>query len=240
MIDLPAGDINWLTFKKEACLIKDRETHLFKIEVDTYFDLIQDTYIDILNDQEITKASRFLKTKDAESYIVTRYVLRNLLAHFVLIPPADIHFHFSSDKKPKVDGIEFNISHSGNFIIIAISLAPIGIDIEFINQNFDFDPLMNAIFNEEESSLINKNADRLLWFYVLWTRKEAILKASGEGLTEDLTKLNVVAPIVGRFDTYFEVKSLLLDQNYVIGLATEVPDSTIHYWNFQPPSLILS
>lgn len=230
MIDLP--DINWLTYKKEACVVKDREIHLFKIKVDTYFNLIQDTYADILNDQEITKASRFLKTRDTETYIVTRYVLRSILAHFTLIPPADIQFHFSTRKKPTVDGIEFNVSHSGNFVIIAISSAPLGIDIEFINQNFDYDPLMNTIFDKEESAVIYKNADRLLSFYVLWTRKEAVLKASGEGLTEDLTEVNVIEPIVSRCDTDFEVKSFLSDQHYMISLATEVSDNTIYYWNF--------
>jgi len=233
MIDLPANDMNWLTFKKEVFIVKDNEIHFFKIEVDIYFDLIKDTYVDILSDQEITKANRFLKIKDAECYIVTRHALRSILAHFVLVPPEEIQFHFSTYKKPKVDGIEFNISHSGNFVIIAMSSAPIGIDIEFINQTFDFDPLMKTIFNEEESSLINKKADKLLRSYIIWTRKEAVLKASGEGLTDDLTKLNVIESIISRCDTDFEVKSLLLDKNYIISLATELSDSTIHYWNFR-------
>jgi len=232
MINSPANDMNWLTFKKEAWVVKDKEIHLFKIEVDTYFDLIRDTYIDVLDDQEINKASRFLRTKDAERYIVTRYVLRSILAHFIPIPPAQIQFHFSAYKKPKVDGIEFNISHSENLVVIAISSDPIGIDIEFINQNFDYNPLMKTIFNDEESDVINKNADRLLWFYILWTRKEALLKASGEGLTDDLTKLKVIEPVVRRIDKDFEVKSLLLDQNYVIGLATELSANATYYWNF--------
>jgi 4'-phosphopantetheinyl transferase len=232
MIDLPSDDMNWLTFEKKAHRVKDGEIHLFKIEVDKYFDLIKDIYSNVLDDKEITKAKVFLKTKDAKRYIVTRYVLRSILAHFIPVPPADIQFHFNPHKKPKVDGIEFNISHSGNLVIIAISSVPIGIDIEFINKNFDFAPLMNTIFNKEESSVINKNADRLAWFYILWTRKEAILKASGEGLTDDLTNLNVIEPLVSRRDKDFGVKSLLLNQDYVIGLATEVADSTIQYWNF--------
>lgn len=224
--------INWLPFHHEAALAEDKASHVFKIDIDKYFELIKYSYQNILNTAEIDKASRFLNHVDQVRYIVTKYVLRKILANFLAIPPSQIEFHLTANKKPAVTGIEFNVTHSKNLILIAVSTSPIGIDIEFINRNVNIEPLIETVFSDQEYFFMDKSPDKLIYFYMVWTRKEALLKATGEGLIDNLTTISILASIVSRFCVNFNVKSTLIDHQYIMSLATQVDSNKINYWSY--------
>ncbi len=96
------------------------------------------------------------------------------------IPLKDIHVKYKENGKPYISGrddIFISISHSDNFIVCAVSDSPVGIDTEKIRQ---YNPkLANKYFTEEDIAYIS-NSDKA--FTEIWTKKEAALKISGEGI----------------------------------------------------------
>lgn len=114
------------------------------------------------------------------SALLQYYFLPSVLG----IAYTDIIIKKAPNGKPYIenyDQIDFNISHSGEFVLLAVTNGKsIGVDIEKIDENIDLD-IGNVVFNESELPYI-RNVDD---FYLLWTKKEAYLKCIGSGFTSD-------------------------------------------------------
>ncbi len=80
--------------------------------------------------------------------------------------------------------IYFNLSHSGDYALLAVSDLPVGCDIEIISEYND--KLAKRFFHDEEYALLQNSEDRQRLFYRLWTLKESVIKADGRGLTMSL------------------------------------------------------
>jgi 4'-phosphopantetheinyl transferase len=225
VLDFIHHQLEWQNYKQEIELNKDI-THVFKINMSIY-DKIKPEYLSVLDINEITKANRFKNEDDRKRYVLGKYFSRIILSTILSLRPKDIHFSFTGNKKPYIEGVHFNISHSGRFTIIAISPKPVGIDIEYINEKFDFAPLLNICFKEAELNNIHNIVD----FYTLWTRKEAVLKASGEGLIDNLHDIECLKNIVKRNHINFSISSIPLDQDHIISLATNTLQTKFNYWN---------
>jgi 4'-phosphopantetheinyl transferase len=93
--------------------------------------------------------------------------------------------------KPLLEGVSFNISHSGEYVMCAISKdSQIGIDIEIVCENIAHD-LIDLVFSKSESKEIMAEPKKIVdRFFKFWTRKEAVLKAEGSGLIDHLPDLN--------------------------------------------------
>lgn len=207
------------------------QVYVFKVMADSYYHYIRFGYEAILSDAELEKSGRFLNRKDMERYIASRYSLRHILSGFVLHSPASIQFGTSGNKKPAVDGIEFNISHSGNLILIAVSRTAVGIDVELVVPDFDFSLLLDSSFSARERLGISSP----FGFYELWTRKEALLKASGEGLTDGMNEFECLDSLVLRKGLDYELNSFRTDQQYVFSVAAE-PGKHLCFIDFQAES----
>lgn len=220
MIKTSLNTDSW-TLWTDKSSINRYENHLFKVSTRQYFSEIIHLYNQVLSNEELDKASCFFHQKDKETFIANRFFLRTILSAFIPnLTPSKIQFHFSGNKKPAVCGIEFNISHSGDYIFTAISPSPIGVDIEAINPEFDYPPLLNEHFSIEEQSFITSGKNELLNFYTLWTRKEALLKASGEGLIDQLNEVNVLNEYITRNKGNYKLDTFLIDDAaHVLTLA---------------------
>jgi 4'-phosphopantetheinyl transferase len=204
----PFEDFNWNLEK----------THVIRIDVKESYKVIEGSYEKILTEKELNKAARFFHISDSQSYIVRKYYLRLILSKILSIPPALLGFKYSANKKLTISGVEFNTSHSGNYALIAVSKNSIGIDIEKIDESFEFNWIANTCFSVEERKFMN-SGNGLLNFYYLWTRKEAILKASGEGLTDSVILLNCLPNKVTRNALTYHLKTFVTDQQYIITIA---------------------
>nr|WP_121273037.1 4'-phosphopantetheinyl transferase superfamily protein [Pedobacter schmidteae] len=225
------NDIEWLAYRKNLILDIARP-HIFKIEVNAYANLLTD-YEMVLSDQELTKVKRFVHIQDGHRYAVGKHVLRNILSKFTGVSPAKLRFETRENKKPVVDGIEFNVSHSHNIIIVAVNASKIGIDIELINTDFDYELLLPGCFSKNEQSYIqNGGESRIVNFYTLWTRKEAILKASGEGLSDQLDQIDSLADFSLREGLNYRINSSLVDKHYIMSLALEHTAVIPSYWHY--------
>lgn len=154
----------------------------------------------IVSPDESSRASRFHFEKDRVHFVRCRSALRNLLARYLGIPAAEIHFEYGSKGKPKVVAhqnprrLQFNVSHSGNAALIAIgSQSQLGVDIEKIRDDVDHTALAERFFSKRERVALEAlpTSLRLSGFFACWTRKESFLKATGDGLSFALTDFSV-------------------------------------------------
>lgn len=159
----------------------------------------------LLAPDELERADRFLVDNPRRNYIVCRATLRLLLAQQLNLPPAKVSFCYSAKGKPALDechasATTFNLSHSGDFGLIAIGTsAVIGVDIERVEEKRDLIQIGRACWSPEEQEAMNRapSSRKASIFYTIWTRKEAVLKASGDGIGTRLQALDVSAQVDG-------------------------------------------
>ena len=159
-----------------------------------------DTDPSVLSPDEIARASRFHFEKDRAHFTRCRSALRGLLAGYLTIPAIEIRFEYLDSGKPQLAAeqnpraLQFNVSHSGSMALIAVgSNQRLGVDIEKIRGDVDTDALAERFFSVRERAGLQALPAhlRVPGFYACWTRKEAFLKATGEGLSFPLADFSV-------------------------------------------------
>jgi 4'-phosphopantetheinyl transferase len=147
-----------------------------------------------LSDDELTRARAIASTAARTMFIATHAALRNVLARYLDRHPRDLRFACGPHGKPYLafpamkNPLHFNLSHSGRVFGIAIAGdGEVGFDLERIDRNLAIALLVERIMGPLERSDWHKVAaeDRHHAFFYYWTRKEALLKARGRGLTVD-------------------------------------------------------
>lgn len=155
------------------------------------------TFEPVLSPDEIERATRFRFDHLRDSFITARGTLRYLLGRYLDVDPANIQFRYGSKGKPLLSGgqgIDFNLAHSGNMAVFAFTVdCEIGVDVERIRALNDMEDLAKRYFcSEEAAELISlASQDREQAFFSCWTRKEAYIKAIGEGLSTPLDEFRV-------------------------------------------------
>lgn len=154
----------------------------------------------ILSPDEKARVGRFHFEKDRVYFMRCRSSLRRLLAGYLQVPAAEICFKYLSGGKPQIAdyqnrrALEFNVSHSGSVALIAVgSEQRIGVDIEKIRLDVDAGALAERFFSVRERAGLRALPDhlRVAGFFACWTRKEAFLKATGDGLSFPLADFSV-------------------------------------------------
>src|SRR5690606_17916283 len=116
---------------------------------------------------------------------------RLLLGRYLACDSSNIDFAYFNGK-PYIAGspLKFNLSYSDKHIVISFGHCDTGIDVELIKQDFDFHDILNSCFSAGEIANIDNNDDSLKErFFLQWTRKEALLKYTGQGIIDDLTSI---------------------------------------------------
>lgn len=138
-----------------------------------------------LSEAEKKRANSFLNLHHQGTFIVTRSIVKQLLSLYLKRPV--LEFLYSTNGKPLLDGIHFNISHSKNIGLLGINNSPIGVDVEFIEKSKLIFEGAASFLDEPEKIWVGHSYNRL---YQLWTLKEAILKCEGTGLTDHFPSIN--------------------------------------------------
>ena len=131
---------------------------------------------DVLSDEEKQQANRFVEVQDSVVFVTRRATLRILLSEQLGIGPQDLMFARSEYGKPFVvnGNCNFSVSSSRGAILIGLSARqPVGVDLEFIDAEFDFSGLIADVEPGSSTSEV---------FFRQWTLKEAKLKAAGVGI----------------------------------------------------------
>jgi len=156
-----------------------------------------DLLAEFLSADERERAGRFRFPHLRERFRNGRGMLRHLLAQICGIAPEDLDFAYSEKGKPSLpefSELEFNVSHSGDLWACATGWgAPLGIDIEQIRPMPDCELIARRFFAPSECSALScfPEPGKPAAFFRCWTRKEAYIKALGDGLSRDLGSFTV-------------------------------------------------
>jgi len=154
----------------------------------------------VMSVDEFTRASRFHFEKDRVHFTRCRSALRRVLAGYLQIPAVEVRFEYLLSGKPQLSAeqnpqaLQFNVSHSAGMALIAVrSQHRLGVDIERIRDDVDTNSLAERFFSLRERAGLQSLPDhlRVPGFYACWTRKEAFLKATGDGLSFPLADFSV-------------------------------------------------
>jgi 4'-phosphopantetheinyl transferase len=149
-----------------------------------------------LSPDERERAARFRFDEHRNAYIVARGLLRSILSHYVGIGPEKLQFTYGSRGKPALHDapVHFNVSHSKDITVYAIAREPrVGVDVEHLRPMPDLDTIARQFFSPAEyHNLLALNINqRCEGFFNCWTRKEAYVKAIGDGLYALLDQFQV-------------------------------------------------
>ena len=210
-----------------------------------------DNYLSILSDDEAQRVESYKSAKRRNEFIISRGLLRKAIGQSLDVDPSGFIFEYAEHNKPFLSPatlgvpVTFNVTHSGNQAMIALSLdRTIGIDIEFIRHNVDFKKLAKRFFSKQEARALDDldeiNLPRV--FFSCWTRKEAFVKALGDGISFGLSEFSIsIDPddkgiaLITHWDKSQALKWTLLniitDEDYVAAIATENPVNKLRTWN---------
>jgi 4'-phosphopantetheinyl transferase len=185
----------WQSSPKNISL-NSTDIHIWKAKLNISLST-QNDFWQILSADEKTRANRFRFPHLRMHYIAARGVLRNLIAQYLSISPADIQFNYGKQGKPflvNFPNFKFNVSHSEDLAVFAFAKEmEIGIDVEYINPKIDIEVIAPNFFSQNEVTTLFKLApkERITGFFNCWTRKEAFIKAKGGGLSIPLDQFEV-------------------------------------------------
>lgn len=203
---------------------------------------MQRAYERLLNPAEKAILSRYVASHAREQYVVARALLRSALSKYADVSPDAWDFGRNFYGKPHIVApdtghlLKFNISHTNGVVACAINRGQeLGIDVEYIDGKHDYAELTHLVLAEAELATLNRLplCERRERFYVLWTLKEAYLKAIGIGLSIPLTSLEFdtaqrpicVKPTSGAPANFnqWHFESIMPAAKHVMALAIAIP-----------------
>jgi 4'-phosphopantetheinyl transferase len=154
----------------------------------------------ILSNDESERASRFYFLRDRQSFVASRAVLRMILAGYLAVDPGSLSFSYSKREKPSLGAayaksdIRFNVTHSGDIAMLAFTRQrEIGVDVEQIRSDVEVESIARRFFSTHERMQLAalSSEEKVVAFFRCWTRKEAYIKATGDGLSLPLDQFDV-------------------------------------------------
>lgn len=220
---------------------------IFRIELIRFLAFISQFSALLLPDEEV-RAQRYFHEKDRHRFIITRGLLRILLGNYTNQKPGDIQFVKSIHKKPSIQGSDwhYNVSHSGDWALIALSKTAVGIDLEKVDGDFRYQDILPESFSPHEQAFIQKSPEPRAQFYQLWTRKEALVKATGRGIDEHFKEIpsqegnhNVDSQWIGNSNRW-TISSFEVTEGYAAAVAYEGLEMVPIFCEINPVLLKLS
>jgi 4'-phosphopantetheinyl transferase len=198
----------------------------------------------VISAEETARAERFVFPADRRRYVAAHGLLRSILSGYLGASPGAIAFRSNSDGKPRLahpERVRFNLSHSGFLGLLAVSAdREVGVDIEEIRDIGDMEDLAKTCFSPVERAALAAvpTAQRKWAFFAGWTRKEAFLKALGDGLLRPLDSFDVnltpdeparLIRAQGVAAESYAVRSLEPAPGYVGALVVNGPKVTVRW-----------
>lgn len=203
-----------------------------------------------LSPDEQERALRFRVPRARRQFVSARAWLRLILARYTNMQPSEVEITYGQYGKPQLGpapepaSLRFNVSHSGDFAIIAVAQQrEVGVDVERIRPQVAVEALADSSFSTEEAAGLKelRGRARQRAFFTCWSRKEAYAKATGKGLRLPLAEFEVsVAPwepaaLIGTsWDSQeasrWTLKDMYPAPGYVAAIAVEGSDWQLRRW----------
>jgi len=203
----------------------------------------------ILSEDETNRAVRYCFERDRRHFIVRRGLLRHILSKYLGQSPCEFVFCYNSYGKPALVStsgehlLHFNVSHSGRLALYAITpCLEVGVDIELVRPVEDAKDIVKHFFSNQEKVDFITLPERMKQqaFYTCWTRKEAYIKARGEGLSYPLDKFSVsmIPNQPARLlqtngdNNKWSLRAILPGAGYVAAVVAKGHGWSIRYWEW--------
>lgn len=162
-------------------------TYTYTLEITPTWSTIDNTLLSFVSKERQQKVKKYVFDADKKLSLYAALLTRMQLSLYTQIPFNELSFSYTSLNKPflqSVSNCHFNISHTRNRILLGVSSMPVGVDIEPISKA----PIniMDMVFHPNEIEHVSNatsDSEKNLRFFSLWTRKEALTKCLGIGLT---------------------------------------------------------
>lgn len=223
--------------------LEPNHIHIWLIDL-AISDIDESKQMACLSQDELDRANRFNAPIHRKRFIAARYALRQLLSDYISIPSEVIRFSYNQYGKPSLDlsdqtpAIQFNIAHSDDMALCALTLNhAIGIDIEKMIERSFLDIAKRFYTPQENQALAALPAHKqMTGFYKLWARKEALAKAIGKGLQFSLMGFSVstepLTETIHAENKTWTVMSLDMPTDYQAAIASDQPIENISVWKF--------
>jgi 4'-phosphopantetheinyl transferase len=230
-------EVKWQNEAECDYMLKNGQVDVWRIRISSNLAFIDDFFRVLLPD-EIMRANRYVQKKDRLRFVVSRGALRCLLSKYTNQPPTTIKFIISANKKPYIhqQSLKYNVSHSGDWVLIAISNTEVGVDTEEMDPSFTYKEILADNFSRDEINYI-AHQDTISSFFLLWTRKEALTKATAQGLDNNLKYIpslngdHEVDSSLLSSSANWQLNSFKTDEHNMASVATEIAAGPIRYWD---------
>lgn len=240
-----------------ALALSSAEVHVWRVPLD-----LQDAPVQrlqgTLSADELQRAERFYFQRDRRRFTVARGVLRGILSQYLGLEPQQLRFCYSTYGKPALVSTtstmrpRFNVSHSHELALYAVTYnRDIGVDVEHRRTNFACEEIAERFFSPHERAVLRSLPAQVKYeaFFNCWTRKEAYIKARGEGLSLPLDQFDVsLAPgepaalLATRWAPHeaarWVLRELMPSPGYAAALAVEGHGWRLACWQWPQESLL--
>jgi 4'-phosphopantetheinyl transferase len=239
------SSVPWSDYSGDWDLQSD-QVDIWRISLELSTDHVKSSE-SVLSADENQRAARFVFPRDRNRFILAHGHMRGILARYLHCEPDQVTFSANEYGKPALtDGsLEFNLSHSGVFALLAISkYRKVGVDVEWMGRGVELEALARRFFSDRENAEFASvpRESRVIAFYRCWTLKEAYIKAHGLGLSLPLDSFDVSltpndnSALKGTRPnpeeaSHWILRSLDVDPDYAAALAVEKGDLEVRLWN---------
>ncbi|NWH06203.1 4'-phosphopantetheinyl transferase family protein [Desulfobacter latus] len=195
---------------------------------------------------ELRKSDRYLKQSDRHLSLVSRALVRYLIAEVTRQEPQSLCFSTNEHGKPFLVGfpkIHFNLSHSHGAAVCALCRnAAVGVDVEDLGRHTDLS-IADRFFSSFEAALVSKapGAEKRKLFFDIWTLKEAYIKAVGKGLSIPLnsfsfnaneTEIQITFSDTGQADPMWQFSQWRPEPGKIVAVAVRSASPVVfkHFW----------
>lgn len=249
--------IEWSS-TEENPVLQSGEIHIWRAFLSVDHEVLRRLESTLVADEK-ARAARFIFDRDRYHFIAARGILRELLARYISRAPGTIRFVYGPHGKPAVAdtdaklAVRFNLSHSHGIAVIAIGLGrEIGVDVELLRSDFAGEDIAKRYFSAQEVHELHRLPPELRTegFFICWTRKEAYIKARGDGLYVPLDSFSVSlspdgpATLSSTDESLWNMESFVpspvSEPRYVAAVVAEGKNWTSRYFEWRPfrqPSL---
>jgi len=245
---------SWIAAPATKMDIAPQQVHVWRFALEQS-DPITVRLRSTLSSDELNRAEQFKFEKLQRRFVIARGALRDILCRYLHCAPVQILFAYEKHGKPKLadeqneQGLHFNLSHAENLALCAVTLQRmIGVDVEFVRPLADAATIAQRFFAPSESSAFCALPEekKTAAFFNCWTRKEAFIKAIGEGLSHPLHRFEVSFqehepaallctrpnPLEARTWKLYDLKPAA---DYAGALVVETDDLKLNYWQWEAP-----
>lgn len=242
------SDFNSWDLNPERLSLEADEVHLWRAHLDCTETVLGQLEATLASDEK-ARADRFVFQRDRNAFVATRGILRELLGRYVHRAAAELEFDYGAQGKPALrtqssqKSFQFNVSHSYGVALLAFALGrQVGVDVELVRPDFAGEKIAERFFSPQEVTELRSLPPTLQdeGFFLCWTRKEAYIKARGEGLQVPLKSFHVsLTPgkpelLQAADSSRWSLRSLRPDTRYVGAVVAEGSGWQLRGWEWRP------